>query len=203
MPQKALKFFYLWTMIKLKAPLILGSQSPRRQQLLKELGLDFEVIVRSVNEYAPAEMHPRAVAVMISENKAKAFDDLSPEKIIVTADTIVALNGDVMGKPKDENDARDMLKKLSGRSHEVVSGVTVFHKGKFSSFAELTEVTFRKLSDYEIGYYIEHYEAMDKAGSYGIQDWIGKIGITRIEGDYYNVMGLPVSRLYQELLQYA
>lgn len=190
-------------MIKLKAPLILGSQSPRRQQLLKELGLDFEVIVRPVNEYAPAEMHPRAVAVMISENKAKAFDDLSPENIIVTADTIVALNGEVMGKPKDENDARDMLKKLSGNTHEVVSGVTVFHKGKFSSFAELTEVTFRKLSDYEIGYYIEHYEAMDKAGSYGIQDWIGKIGITRIEGDYYNVVGLPVSRLYQELLQYA
>ena len=113
-------------MIKLKAPLILGSQSPRRQQLLKELGLDFEVIVRPVNEYAPAEMHPRAVAVMISENKAKAFDDLSPKNIIVTADTIVALNGEVMGKPKDENDARDMLKKLSGKTHEVVSGVTVF-----------------------------------------------------------------------------
>ena len=203
MPQKAAKILYLWAMIKLKHPLILGSQSPRRQQLLKDMGLDFEVIVRPVDEYAPQEMHPRAVAVLISENKAKAFDDLSPENIILTADTIVSLNGEVMGKPADDQEAVDMLKKLSGRTHEVVSGVTVFHKGKFSSFAELTEVSFRKLSDYEISYYIEHFKPNDKAGAYGIQDWIGKIGISRIEGDYYNVMGLPTSRLYQELLQYA
>lgn len=190
-------------MIKLKAPLILGSQSPRRKQLLEEIGLKFEVLPRPIDEYFPGDMHPRAVAVLISENKAKAYDDLSPEKIIITADTVVAVDGKVLGKPQDEDHAKEMLEKLSGRSHQVVSGVTVFHKGKFSSFAELTEVTFRELSGYEIGYYIEHYKPMDKAGSYGIQDWIGKIGITRIEGDYYNVMGLPVSRLYLELLQYA
>jgi len=190
-------------MIKLKAPLILGSQSPRRKQLLEEIGLDFTVLPRPTDEYFPGNMHPRAVAVMISENKAKAYDDLSPANIVITADTVVAVDGKVLGKPQGEVDARDMLKLLSGRKHQVISGVTVFHKGKFSSFAELTEVNFRKLSDYEIGYYIEHFQPMDKAGAYGIQDWIGKIGITHIEGDYYNVMGLPVSRLYLELLQYA
>lgn len=190
-------------MIKLKAPLILGSQSPRRKQLLQEVGFEFEVLPRPIDEYFPGDMHPRAVAVLISENKAKIYDDLSPKNIVITADTVVAVDGKVLGKPSDEDEAKEMLEKLSGRKHEVVSGVTVFHKGKFSSFAELTEVTFRNLSSYEIGYYIEHYEAMDKAGAYGIQDWIGKIAITQIKGDYYNVMGLPISRLYTELLQYA
>lgn len=188
--------------MKTKFPLILGSQSPRRKQLLSDMGFEFEVVVRPTNEYYPEDIHPRAVAVLISENKAKAFDDLSIENIIITADTIVALEGDILGKPENEQEAFSMLKRLSGKSHTVISGVTLFQDGRFKSFAEETMVSFRELNESEINYYIEKYEPYDKAGSYGIQDWIGLIGVSRIEGDFYNVMGLPVAKLYQELIQF-
>jgi septum formation protein len=186
--------------MKIKAPLILASQSPRRQQLLKDAGFDFKVITRPVEEYVPEDIHPRAVAVLISENKAKAYNDLAQENIVITADTIVAVDAQVLGKPKDAKDATRMLRMLSGRSHVVISGATIFHKGRFKSISDETVVTFRKLDDTEISYYLENYRPYDKAGSYGIQEWIGMIGVSRIEGDFYNVMGLPIGKLYYELI---
>ncbi|RMG55384.1 MAG: septum formation protein Maf [Bacteroidetes bacterium] len=185
--------------MKTKAPLILGSQSPRRQQLLREAGFEFEVVVRPVNEYFPEDLHPRAVAVMISENKAKPFDDLSQKHIVITADTIVALEDQLMGKPADAKEATEMLSQLSGRTHAVYTGVTLFYKGRFRSFAEETMVTFRRLKPEEIKYYVDTFKPFDKAGAYGIQEWIGMTGVSRIEGDYYNVVGLPLARLFQEL----
>ncbi len=186
--------------MKTKAPLVLASQSPRRSQLLKDVGFEFEVITRPVEEIVPEDIHPRAVAVLISENKAKAYNDLAAKNIVVTADTIVAVDGEVLGKPGDAAEAKAMLQKLSGRSHIVISGATIFHKGRFKSISEETTVTFRKLGDSEIDYYIENYRPYDKAGSYGIQEWIGMIGVVKIEGDFYNVMGLPIGKLYHELL---
>lgn len=170
---------------------------------MKAAGFDFEIKVRPVDEYIPEDMHPRAVAVMISENKAKAYDDLSNDYVIITADTIVGLEGRSFGKPADADEAVAMLKKLSGRSHTVTTGVTLFHEGKFKSFAEETYVSFRRLTDPEIQHYVHHYQPLDKAGAYGIQEWIGMIGITRIEGDYYNVVGLPIGKLYQELQSFG
>ncbi len=187
-------------MKKLSTPIILASASPRRQQLLQSIGLEFEVVVRSVDEYFPEDLHPRAVAVLISENKAKAYDDLSNDNTIITSDTIVVLDDQVIGKPADATEAIEMLKKLSGRTHLVITGVTIFHKGRFRSFSAETRVTFKDLQAWEIQYYVDQFQPFDKAGSYGIQEWIGMIGITGIEGDYYNVMGMPVSRLYEELV---
>jgi septum formation protein len=185
--------------MKLKAPLILASQSPRRQQLLREAGFEFKVETRPVNEYFPEDIHPRAVAVLIAENKAKAYDDLAKKNIVITADTIVALQDRILGKPGSKEEAEAMLKVLSGTTHAVITAVTIFHKGKFHSFSEETQVTFRKLEDDMIKHYVKKYKPMDKAGAYGIQEWIGMMGVSRIEGDYYNVVGLPIGRLYQEL----
>ncbi|MEM6764590.1 MAG: Maf family protein [Bacteroidota bacterium] len=187
--------------MNLPAPVILASNSPRRKELLSELEVEFEILVRPVSEYFPEDIHPRAVAVLVSENKAKAYDDLSPDNIVITADTIVALEGEIMGKPENREHAVEMLTKLSGKTHHVVTGVTVFWKGRFKSFAEETLVTFKPLTREEIDYYIDTCEPYDKAGAYGIQEWIGKIGITGIEGDYYGVIGLPLCKLYQELTQ--
>ncbi len=188
--------------MKTLAPLILASNSPRRKQLLRELDLTFEVLVRPAEEYFPDDMHPRAVAVLVAENKAKEYDDLSPDNIVITADTIVALEEQIMGKPRDFAEGLQMLQGLSGKTHQVITGVTLFHKGQFRSFSEETHVTFRKMKELEMRYYLEQYKPYDKAGAYGIQEWIGKVGITRIEGDYYNVMGLPTASLYAELSQY-
>ena len=189
--------------MKTKAPILLASQSPRRQELLRELDLDFTTLVREVDEYYSDNLHPRAVVVMISENKAKAYDDLDKKNIILTADTLVALDGDIFGKPADDAQAAAMLQKLSGKTHSVVTGVTIFHKGKFKSFCEETFVTFRPLRKADIDYYIKTYKPFDKAGAYGIQEWIGKVAVSKIEGDYYNVVGLPVGRVYQELQEFV
>jgi septum formation protein len=182
-----------------KFPIVLASGSPRRKQLLEELGLTFEVLVRPVSELFPDDLHPRAVAVLIAENKAKAYLDLPGNKVVITADTLVVVDNEILGKPADEAEAVAMLKKLSAKTHQVITGVTISHEGKFKSFVEETQVTFRNLQDEEIRHYVARYKPYDKAGGYAIQEWIGQIGITRIEGDYYNVVGLPVSRLYQEL----
>lgn len=184
-------------------PLILASQSPRRQQLLREAGFEFEVLVRPVEEIIPDDLHPRAVAVLLAENKAKAYDDLSQQYIIITADTLVALEDEIMGKPGDREEAISMLSKLSGKTHQVISAVTLFHDGKFKSVVEETVVTFRELQQSEIEHYVDKYQPFDKAGAYGIQEWIGMIGISRIEGTYYNVMGLPMGKLYQELIAFS
>ncbi len=188
--------------MKLKAPLKLASGSPRRKDLMEQAGFEFEIVIRDVVEYYPDNLHPRAVAVLIAENKAKAYNDLSNDFIVITADTVVALEGKVLGKPEDAVEAVTMLRSLSGKSHSVITGITLFHKGKFQSFSEETKVKFRKLDDSQILYYVNKYEPFDKAGAYGIQEWIGMIGVERIEGDFYNVMGLPVGRLYEELKNY-
>ncbi|WNJ21144.1 Maf family nucleotide pyrophosphatase [Pontibacter sp. G13] len=184
-----------------KAPLVLASKSPRRHQLLADAGFEFEIVGRDVEEIIYDDIHPRAVAVMISENKAKAYDDLCGDNIVITADTIVTIKDKVLGKPADLKEATRMLKMLSGKSHHVITGVTLFHKGRFRSFSDETKVTFRDLRDSEIDYYVENYRPLDKAGAYGIQEWIGMVGVDHIEGDFYNVMGLPLGKLYLELMQ--
>jgi septum formation protein len=182
--------------------LILASNSPRRQELLKGLDLDFEVRVkRGVGESYPADLPAENVAEYISREKAAAYD-MSDDEILLTADTVVILDGEIMGKPKDADDARAMLHRLSGHTHHVVTGVNIKTKQRSESFSDITAVTFRQLTDDEIDYYIERYKPFDKAGSYGVQEWIGYIGVTRIEGSFYNVMGLPVERVYEELTKF-
>lgn len=188
--------------MKLKAPLILASGSPRRSELLKAAGFDFEVIVRPVNEFVDEDLAPRALAVLLSEHKGKAYDDLSPKNIVITADTLVSFRGKILNKPADRAEAIHMLTMLSGNTHMVVTGTSIFYKGKFQSFAEETKVTFRALSQETIEHYVDNYKPFDKAGGYGIQEWIGMVGIAGIEGDYYNVMGLPMPRLYHELMEF-
>ncbi len=189
-------------MKQLKYPLILGSSSPRRKMLLQSLGWDFEVVKRDASEYYPEELHPRAISVLISENKAKVYDDLSKDHIVITADTLVVHQNEILGKPGSPEEAIEMLKKLSGSEHLVITGVTVFTEGRFRSFSKETQVVFRDLTAQEIDHYVEKFSPLDKAGAYGIQEWIGMIGISSITGDYYNVMGLPLSRLYEELIPF-
>lgn len=180
--------------------LILASQSPRRQQLLKDLGLDFEVQTRPVEEVFPEDLKREHIATYLSKLKAAAFEgDLAPNHLLITADTIVWLNDTMLAKPADEEEAKSMLRQLSGHSHEVITGVTLKTTQQELSFFELTKVHFSELSEAEIEHYITRFQPFDKAGSYGIQEWIGHIGISGIEGCYFNVMGLPLHRLYREL----
>lgn len=179
--------------------LILASNSPRRHELLKGLDLDFEVRVKKgVGEKYPDNLPAEKVPEYISKEKAAAYD-IKEDETLLTADTVVILNGEIMGKPKDASEAKDMLRKLSGHTHHVVTGVSITTRKKQVSFSDTTAVTFRDLTDSEIDYYIEHYKPFDKAGAYGVQEWIGYIGVTRIEGSFYNVMGLPIERVYEAL----
>ena len=184
-----------------KYRIILASQSPRRQQLLKELGLDFEVMSVDIDETYPASLKGKDIAIYLSELKAKAYDfkTLYKNCLIITADTIVWQNGRILPKPVDYNDAVRILQTLSGNVHEVITGVSLRTKNKLKSFHSITKVYFKNLTPEEIHHYIEHYKPYDKAGAYGIQEWIGYIGIEKIEGSYFNVVGLPVQRLYSEL----
>lgn len=179
--------------------IILGSQSPRRQSLIRELGFPFEVIVRPTAETIPPNLLPIAVVEAIAREKAEAFADLAHDYIIITADTIVVCEEQILGKPQDEAEAFQMLSMLSNKAHEVMTGVCIYKEGKIHSFVETTKVYFRALTDAEIWHYIKEHKPFDKAGAYGVQEGIGVIGITKIEGDFYNVMGLPVCRLQQEL----
>lgn len=184
----------------LSRKVVLASQSPRRQNLLKELGIDFEIRTKEVEEVYPSTLKKEEVALFLSELKARAFEkNLAPGELIITSDTIVCLGDEIIGKPKDREDAINMLTKLSGNKHEVITAVTLLSEDKKHSFYEVTEVYFKPLSNDEIIYYIDRYQPFDKAGSYGIQEWIGYIGIEKINGSYFNVMGLPVKRLYEEL----
>lgn len=179
---------------------ILGSKSPRRHELLKHIIPHFDIVNVDINEDFPESMAINEVAQYIAEKKANYF--LSQQKsneIYITADTIVILNNQILGKPKDENDAYQMLKSLSGKTHLVHTGVAILHKQKIHSFFDETAVTFYPLSDIEINNYIKHCKPFDKAGSYGIQDWMGYVGIQKMEGDFFNVMGLPLHRLYRKL----
>lgn len=181
--------------------LILASNSPRRRELLAGLGYPYEVrVLDGIDESYPATLRGSAIASHISRAKANAYaQSMAPDELIITADTIVCLDEQVLGKPADEAEAISMLRSLSGRTHQVYTGVTLTTKAEQRSFVSRSDVTFATLTDDEIHHYVAHYRPMDKAGAYGIQEWIGYIGVERIEGSYFNVMGLPVQRLYTEL----
>lgn len=185
--------------------IILASQSPRRQYLLKELGLNFEIITTEVAEDYPADFTPVLVARYLAEKKADSFDSsrLEPKMIILAADTIVSLEGEILGKPGNYREAEVMLKKLSGKKHEVITGVCIKSRKKKNIFHVESRVYFKDLCDAEIDYYINNFRPFDKAGGYGIQEWIGYIGISKIEGSFFNIMGLPVKEVYEELLKSA
>lgn len=183
---------------------ILASQSPRRQMLLRELGLDFTLQVKEVDESFPAELKREAIPLYLCELKANAFEGaLDENTILITADTIVWINDHVLNKPADAAEAKAMLRELSGAMHEVYTGVCLKSKNKTKTFFALTKVHFRTLSDAEIDYYITTCKPFDKAGAYGAQEWIGYVGVERIEGTYFNVMGLPLYELYQELVAFT
>ncbi len=183
---------------------ILGSQSPRRRALLGELGIPFEARSKDIDESFPKDLEIEKVAEYLACKKAEAFEaELNANDLLITSDTTVCLPDEILNKASSEAEAKEMLIKLSGKSHQVISGVCIKTKTKSISFSESTKVYFKVLSEEEIEYYIEHYQPFDKAGAYGIQEWIGFIGIEKIEGDYYNVMGLPMQHLYEELLIHA
>lgn len=184
--------------------IILASNSPRRRELLAGLGLDFEVrTLQGIDESWPSDLQGEDIPKHISAKKAAAYlPTLADDELLITADTIVYLDRQVLGKPKDAADAKAMLRMLAGRTHEVITGVTIATQAKQTTFAVTSLVTFADLTDEEIDHYVEHYKPFDKAGAYGIQEWIGYIGVTRLEGSYFNVMGLPVQRLYTELRRF-
>ena len=183
--------------------IILASKSPRRNELLGGLNLPFEVIVREVDEVFPEEMPMEEIPVYLAKLKAEPFlKEMEDKVLVITADTIVWIDGEVLGKPVDHLHAVEMLRKLSGRIHIVVTGVCLTSTEKQVAFSSLTNVHFKELSDEEIEYYLDLYHPYDKAGAYGVQEWIGYIAIDRIEGSYFNVMGLPVGRLYEELKRF-
>jgi septum formation protein len=186
-----------------KYKFILASKSPRRQFLLKDLGLDFEVHTKEVDESFPETLKAEEIPLYLCKKKADAFDgELTDNSIVITADTIVWVEGQVLNKPENYEDAVRMLKLLSGRMHEVYTGVCIKSNKKTKAFYSLTKVYFKDLSDDEIEYYIKNFHPYDKAGSYGAQEWIGYIAVERIEGSYFNVMGLPLRELYEELLKF-
>lgn len=185
-----------------KYHIILASKSPRRQELLKGLDVDFEVhVIDGIDESFPHTLEAEQVPVYISQKKADAYD-IKPGDMLLTADTVVVLDNEILGKPKNEEQAVEMLHKLSGRTHTVTTGVTMKTCDKQKSFPVTTKVTFRDLTDEEINYYVTKYRPFDKAGAYGVQEWIGYIAVTRLEGSYFNVMGLPVQRIYDELIKF-
>lgn len=180
---------------------VLASNSPRRKELLAGLGIDYEVkTLPDIDESFPEGLSEVETATYIARAKADVYRNImQPDELIITADTIVWLDGEVMGKPVDGEDARRMLRALSGKTHQVITGVCLMTLDSQKAFATVTDVTFCHLSEEEIDYYVERYRPMDKAGSYGIQEWIGFVGVESISGSYFNVMGLPIQRLYTEL----
>ena len=188
-------------MLNQKYKIILASGSPRRQQFLKELDLDFEIRLKDIEEIYPDNLKAEEITNFLSELKANAFEgEISENELLISSDTIVWLNGKAIGKPKDYDDAFQILKSLSNETHQVITSVSLKTKSKIETICEVTKVTFSTLSDEQIRYYLDHYKPFDKAGAYGIQEWIGLIGISKIEGSYTNVVGLPTEKLYSYLL---
>lgn len=185
--------------------IILASNSPRRKELLAGLDLQFEVrVLQDIDESYPYDLPTLKIAEFISKKKADAYvETIADDELVITADTVVILGDEVMGKPHDEADAKRMLGELSGRTHQVATGVTLSTKERQMSFSVVTDVTFKQLSADEIDYYVRTYHPMDKAGAYGIQEWIGYIGVTALKGSYFNVMGLPVQRIYEALKTFS
>ena len=185
----------------MKYKLILASNSPRRKRLLAGLDLDFEIrVIPGICETYPETLSVPEIPVFIAKEKASVYEGkIASDELVITADTVVVLNDEVLGKPADASDAFRMLRLLSGKTHQVITGVCLTTVEKQHSFSVTTDVTFKELSDEDIHYYINKYKPFDKAGAYGIQEWIGYIGVTAISGSYFNVVGLPVQRIYQEL----
>ncbi|HLK96381.1 MAG TPA: Maf family nucleotide pyrophosphatase [Hymenobacter sp.] len=181
--------------------LVLASNSPRRRQLLSDLGLRYTVRLQEVDESFPAHLRRAGVAEYLAAHKASAYRaGLAPDEVVLTADTIVCLDEDVLNKPADEAEAVRMLQRLQGRAHDVFTGVCLLTgDGRQVVFSDQTRVHFRSLTDSEIEFYVRQYQPLDKAGAYGAQDWIGMVAVTRLEGSYFNVMGLPVHRVWEEL----
>ncbi len=184
-----------------KYKVILASNSPRRKELLAGLDIDFSVrTLPGISEDYPESLDATDIPLYIANEKAEANKaQMGDDELVITADTVVVLGNEVLGKPKDDSEARQMLRKLSGKTHQVITGVCLMTKDKQRSFAVKTGVTFKELSNEEIEYYVSTYHPTDKAGAYGIQEWIGYVGVTWLDGSYFNVMGLPVQRIYQEL----
>ncbi len=180
---------------------ILASNSPRRKELLGGLGISFKVrTIQDIDESYPDTLRGEEIPIYISGKKAEAYrQTMADDELIITADTIVYDNNKVLGKPRNREEAIHMLRELSGHAHEVITGVSIVTKEKTVQFASTSKVFFTALTDEEIAYYVDAYQPFDKAGAYGIQEWIGFVGVTRIEGSYFNVMGLPIQRLYTEL----
>ena len=191
----------LFYMMRNPYHIILASNSPRRKELLAGLDLQFEVrVLEDIDESYPNDLPTQKIAEFISKKKADAYvQTIADDELVITADTVVILGDEVMGKPHGEADAKRMLGELSGRTHQVTTGVTLSTRERQMSFSVVTNVTFKQLSSDEIDYYVRTYHPMDKAGAYGIQEWIGYIGVTALEGSYFNVMGLPVQRIYEAL----
>lgn len=181
--------------------IILASGSPRRQELFKELGLEFSIQVKAVEEIYPSTLKGADITNYLADLKAAAFTELGESDIVITADTIVWLNNKAIEKPKDKPHAIEMLQEISGKCHQVITSICIKTFNSQKVFYDETLVYFKPLSMEEITYYVEKYEPFDKAGAYGIQEWIGFIGVTKIEGSYFNVMGLPVHKLYEELMK--
>lgn len=183
--------------------IILASNSPRRSQILKDAGFTFEVKSKNLEEIYPPDTALEDIPIFLAELKANAFrDELKSDELILAADTIVLHNKEVFGKPKDEHEAIEMLKKLSGSCHDVVSGVCILTLEKLILIKDLTKVYFREMTNEEIEFYVSTFKPLDKAGSYGIQEWIGMTGVEKIEGSFYNVMGLPIDKVYRKLIQF-
>ena len=181
--------------------IILASNSPRRKELLSGLDIPFDVrVIDGIDESYPADLPTPGIAQYISQKKAAAYRlSIASDELVITADTIVVLGAHVMGKPHDAAEAHAMLRELSGRTHQVITGVTLTTIDRQTSFSVITDVTFKAFTDDEIDYYVSNYRPFDKAGAYGIQEWIGHIGVTALNGSYFNVMGLPVQRIYEAL----
>ena len=185
--------------MKLKRQLILASSSPRRQYLMREAGFEFTLEKPGIDESFPPETPVGQVAKYLALKKAAYFRPNLKDQIVVTADTVVILFNRLLNKPRDKNEACEMLASLSGRTHRVMTGVCILSREKEDSFDDTTEVTFQSLSKEEIAFYVDHYKPYDKAGAYGAQDWIGMVAIKKIEGSYFNVMGLPIHMVYERL----
>ena len=183
--------------------LVLASGSPRRQQFMRDLDVDFEVRLKDVEEIYPDHLQGAEITNFLALLKAQALNDLADNEIVITSDTIVWHENKALGKPKDYDDAFAILRSLSGKTHEVITSVCIKNTGYTDVFNETTRVTFNALSDDEIKYYLDNYTPFDKAGAYGIQEWIGLVAIAKIEGSYANVVGLPVDKVYQYLSKFA
>jgi len=179
--------------------LLLASQSPRRKELLTNLGFDFEVVKIDCEEILPEHIKIGEAAAYLSELKAKAFRELTADEVLLTADTVVAADGQILGKPKDEKDARQMLRMLSGKTHQVYTGISIKTTDKTITETDVADVEFDEIADDEIDYYVQNYKPFDKAGSYGIQEWLGMAKIRKLSGSFYTIMGLPTHLVYKIL----